>query len=117
VAIHHRLDGASGIDLGDDDIGAHAFCAEGQAFAAPAVTGDNELGARDQRVGAADDAIHSGLPGTVAVVEHVLGLGVVDGNDGVLEHAIFRHGPQTDDAGSSLFSAGDDVGDGILALC
>ena len=35
-----------------------------------------------QDVGGADDAVESGLAGAVAVVEEVLGIGVVDGDDG-----------------------------------
>ena len=54
-------------------------------------------------------------PGAVAVVEEVLGLGVVDGDDRQLEHAVLFHGPQADHAGRRLFHAGDDVGDQGLA--
>ena len=57
MAIHDGFDGFERIDFGDDDVGAHALGAEGQAFATPSIAGDNELGARHQHVGAADNAI------------------------------------------------------------
>src|SRR5438552_3974562 len=59
VPIHDGFDGFERIDFGDDDVGAHTLGAEGQAFATPSIAGDNELGARHQHVGAADDAIQS----------------------------------------------------------
>ena len=97
------------IDLGDDDVGAHAAGARGEAATAPAVAGDDELGAGEQDSWCADDAVEGGLAGAVAVVEHVLGQRVVDGDDGIREHAFLGHGVQTDDAGGGLFGAGDDV--------
>ena len=45
-------------------------------------------------------------PGAVAVVEHVLGVGVVDRHDRVLERALGLHGAQADDAGRRLLGAG-----------
>ena len=55
--------------------------AAGEAAAAPAVAGDHELRSGQQEVGGADDAVDGGLSGAVAVVEQVLGVGVVDGDD------------------------------------
>jgi hypothetical protein len=43
------------------------------------------------------------LPSAVAVIEEVLGVGVVDGDDGVAQHAVFCHRSQADDAGGGLF--------------
>ena len=53
----------------------------GDARAAPAVAADDEVLARQQDVGGADDAVDRALAGAVAVVEEVLGVGVVDGDD------------------------------------
>ena len=88
---------------------AVALGAHGDALAAPAVAGDDDAHAGEQHVGGADDAVDGGLAGAVAVVEEMLGLGVVDGDDGKLQHAVLLHGPQADDAGGRFFHAGDDA--------
>ena len=98
-----------GIDFGDDDFRAESARAAGQSATAPAVAGDHELRARQQEVGGAHDAVDGGLARAVAIVEQVLGVGVVDRDDRVLQHALLRHGAQADDAGGGLFRAGDDA--------
>ena len=115
-AVHRGLEGADRVDLGDDHVRAHAAGPQRDALAAPAVAADHDLAAGQQRVGGADDAVDRALAGAVAVVEEVLGLGVVDGDDRQLEHAVLLHRPQPDHAGGRLFHAGDDVGDQRLAL-
>ena len=45
-AIHDGLEGAGGINFGDDDIGAHALRARGDALAAPAIARDDEGASR-----------------------------------------------------------------------
>ncbi len=70
----------SGSIFGDDHVGAHALGAHGDALAAPAVAADDEVLARQQHVGGADNAVDRALPGAVAVVKEMLGLRVVDGN-------------------------------------
>ena len=64
-------------------LGAH-----GQAAAAPAVAGDDEVQAGQQDVGRPEDAVERALARAVAVVEEVLGLGVVDGDDGIAEDVV-----------------------------
>src|SRR5579864_5923714 len=108
-AVHHRLQRAGGVNLGDDDLSAHAAGAHSQAAAAPAVAGDHELAARQQDVGSANHAVHGGLPGAVAVVEQVLGGGVVNRDDGVAQHAFLGHGAQPDDAGGGFLGAADNA--------
>ncbi len=90
--------------------------AAGQSAAAPAVAGDHELRARQQEVGGAHDAVDGRLPGAVAVVEQVLGVGVVHRDDGIAQHALLRHGAQADDAGGGLFRAGDHAVENVGAL-
>jgi hypothetical protein len=79
VALHHRLQGGHRVDLADHHPGAHAAGPHGQPAAAPAVADDHEHLAGEQDVGGAEDAVEGRLAGAVAVVEQVLGGGVVDG--------------------------------------
>ena len=76
----------SGIDLGDDHVRPHALGAHRHAAAAPAVAGDDERRARASRMFVAR-MIPSivRLARAVAVVEEVLRVGVVDGDDRVHE--------------------------------
>ena len=69
----------------------------------------HEILACQQHVRRADDAIQGGLARAIAVVEEMLGHGIVDGDDRELKHPIRRHGAQTDDAGGGLFRAADDA--------
>src|SRR5262249_30170103 len=89
ISVHYRFDRLGRINFGDDHVSAHAARTRSQAASPPAVTGDHELGAGHQRVGAADHAIHGGLAGAVAVVEHVLGQRVIHGDDGITQLAVF----------------------------
>ena len=73
-AVHRGLEGADRVDLGDDDVRAHAAGPQRDALAAPAVAADDDLPAGQQHVGGADDAVDRALAGAVAVVEEVLGL-------------------------------------------
>src|SRR5271165_3436414 len=115
-AVHESFDAFDRIDLGDDDVGAHAAGAHRQSFAAPAIAGDDEGGPGDECVSGADNPVERALSGAVAVIEEVLRHRVVDGDDGVLQHAFLRHGAQADDSRGGLFRAADDVLEEILAL-
>ena len=56
-AIEHSFDRLDGIDLRDDDIRPETLSAHGAAFAAPAVTGNDNGFARDAEVRRAHDAV------------------------------------------------------------
>ena len=70
----------------------------------------------NQQIRRANHAINRGLSGAVAVVEEMLGLRIIYGNDRILQRAILGHGAQADHAGRGLFGAADDVGDQVLVL-
>ena len=106
-AVHHRLQRLQRIDLGHDDVGTQPLGAHRDAAAAPAVAADHEVLAGQQDVGGADDAVQRALAGAVAVVEQVLGHGVVDGDDRVLQRAVLGHGLEANDAGGGLLRAAD----------
>ena len=110
-AVHQRLERAHRVDLDDGDVGAVAAEARGDALADPAVAGDDDAPAGDQDVGRAQDAVERRLAGPVAVVEEVLRLRLVDGDDREAEGAVGGHGVQPDDAGRRLLGAGQDLRD------
>src|SRR5262249_11658244 len=72
--------------------------------------------AGQQHVGGADDAVEGALAGAVTVVEKVLGLGVVDGDDREAQHAVALHGAQAVDAGGRFFHAAGHLTDDALPL-
>ena len=109
VAVHDGLERAQRIDLADDDVGAHSLSAHRDASAAPTVAGHDQRAAGEQAVRRADDAVERRLTGAVAVVEEVLGVGIVDRDDRVLELAVVGHGLETNDTGGRLLGAADDV--------
>ena len=115
-AVHHGFERLRRIDFGDDDFGASAARAARKPASAPAVSGDHELRSGEQEVGGANDAVDGGLSGAVAVVEQVLGVGIVDRDDGITQHAFLRHGAQADDAGGGLFGAADHAVQRVVAL-
>jgi hypothetical protein len=90
--------------------------AQRDATAAPAVAGNHQLEAGQQKVGGADHAVEGGLPRAITVVEHVLGFGVVDGDDRIAQHAVFGHGAQPDHARGGFLGAADGLGNRFLAL-
>ena len=117
-AVHQRLERADRIDLDDRDVGAVAVHPGGDALAHPAVAGDDDLAPGDEDVGRPEDAVDGRLAGPVAVVEEVLGLGLVDGHDREAEGAVGGHRLEPDDAGRRLLRAGEDLLDlaGPLAV-
>src|SRR5213593_1302971 len=108
VPVHGRLECPQRVNLGDDDLGAHAASAHREALAAPTVAGDYYLLARPENICRPGDAVERALAGPVPVIEHVLGIRFVDSHDGVGERAVAGHRAQTDDAGCRLLRAADD---------
>ena len=115
-AVHDGFDGAGGINFGDDDVCAEALGAHGDAAAAPAVAGDDDSQPGEKKVCGANDAVESGLSGAVAIIEEVLGEGVVDGDDWIFQRAVLGHSAEANDAGGGFFGAADDVADESVRL-
>ena len=115
VAVHQRLERPHRVDLGDDHVRAHAARAHRDAAPDPAVARDDEPLAGEQDVRRADDPVDRRLAGAVAVVEEVLRLRVVDGDDREAERAVGLDRLQADDAGRRLLDAGDDVAELLAA--
>src|SRR2546427_9308945 len=116
VAVHHGLERPQPGPLRHNDVRPHAFGARSDAATAPTVARDHDDRAGDKAVGGSDDAVEGALPRTVPVVEHVFGVGVVDGDDGELQHALLRHAPQPDDPRRGLLGPADDAGRLPLAV-
>ena len=109
IAVHDCLDGLDGVDLGDDDKSAHAFESHGNAAAAPAVARHHRGLAREDQVGGVHDAVKSGLPRAVAVVEQVLAVGIVDVDHGVVEKPLCLTRHEAMNARGGLLTAADEV--------
>ncbi len=116
VAVHDGLQRFQGIHLCDNHVGPHAVGPHGKPPGTPAIAADNEDRARNQAVRRTNDAVECALARPVAVVEHVLGLGVVHGDDGKAQNPALCHGPKPDDACRRLFRPSDDAADQVLAL-
>ena len=117
-AVHQRLEGADRIDLDDRDVGAVAVHPRRDPLADPAVARDDDLAPGDEDVRGPQDAVERALAGAVAVVEQVLGLGLVDRHDREAERLVGGHRLEPDDAGRRLLGAGEDLLDlvGPLAV-
>jgi hypothetical protein len=62
-----------------------------QSLAAPAISANNKLFTSQKDVGGACNAVKCALPGSVAVVEEIFCLGIVDGDDGIGELSCLFH--------------------------
>ncbi len=110
VTVHRCLEGADGVDLGDDDSGALAAQCFGGTLADVAVAEDQADLAADHDVGATVDAVEEAVSGAVLVVELRLGDGVVDVDARELEDAVSHHLVEAVHAGGGLFGHAADVG-------
>ena len=109
-AVHARLERPHRVDLGDDHVRAHAAGPHRDAAPDPAVAGDDEPLAGEQHVRRADDAVDRRLARAVAVVEEVLRLRLVDGDDREAEHAVDASSAFSRmTPGRGLLGAADDV--------
>ncbi len=115
-AVHHGFERLGRIDFGDDDFGAIAARPAGKTASAPSVAGDHELRSRQQEVGRANNAVDRRLPRAVAVVEQVLGIGIVHRDDREFQHAFLRHRAQANHAGGGLFGSADHAFERVRAL-
>ncbi len=77
--------------------------ARGDAPAAPAVAAHHHRLAGDEHIGGADYTVEGALACAIAIIEHVLGIGVVHSDDGIFELALLLQRPQADDARSGFF--------------
>ena len=116
VAVHLRLEGLEGIDLRHQHDRPGPARPHRDAAAAPPIPRHHHRAAREQQVGGAHNAVERGLTGAVAVIEQVLRVRVVHGDHRELEHAVFRHRPEPDDAGGSLLRGAEHARHEPLAI-
>lgn len=111
-AVHERLQGVDGVDLGDRDASALAAKCLGTTLADVSVTADQRSLAADQNVGAAVDAVEQRVARAVLVVELALGDRVVDVDSGEREFTGSGNLVQAQNArGGLLGDALDGLGD------
>ena len=87
VAVHRGLERAQRVDLGHDHVRAMPLGRAARHRGRTSRSPRPRSRARDQQVRGADDAVDRGLARAVAVVEEVLGVGVVDRDDRVAQLA------------------------------
>ena len=116
-AVHHRFERSQGIDFGHDDMRSHAVGPGGDATAAPTVARYDDGLPGEEDVGGADNSIQRTLSRAVAIVEEVLGGGVVDGHNRVGQRAVGRHRAEPDHARRCLFAAADHGVERVAAVC
>ena len=116
VPVHLRLERLERIDLGDQHVRPGAARPQREAAPAPPIPRHHHCAPRDQQVGGAQDAVERRLPGAVAIVEQVLGVGVVHGDHGELQHPVPRHRLEADHARRGLLRRAGHARDERLAL-
>ncbi len=106
--LHAGLKCLDGVDLGDDDVCAHALGPHSHTPAAVAVARDHNGLARHQQIGGVHDGVPHALSGAVLVIVVVLALGVVHVHHGEGEKPCLRSGLEPMDAGGGFLGAADD---------
>src|ERR1035437_5311730 len=76
--VHSRFERAGRFNLGYNDFRTQSLGSHGDAVSAPAVAADHYRFSGKEYIGSSYNSIYGALPRTVAVVEKVLGLGVVN---------------------------------------
>src|SRR5581483_8020157 len=109
IAVHYGLKRTRRINFGDDHVRAKAMSTRGNTTTTPAIAENNQSTASNQDIGRTNNAIERTLSRAIAVVEHVLGIGIVDRQHGELEHSLLLHALEADHTGCRLFHATDDV--------
>ena len=103
--VKYSFDRLDRIDFGDNDVTAQAFGAHSAAFAAPAITGDDDIFPGNDEIRRPHDTVPRRLPRTVAVVEKILAVSVVGGNHWKFKFSFCRQRMQTMNAGRRLLRA------------
>jgi hypothetical protein len=116
VDVHDGLEGSQGVHFRDNDLGTHSRGPHGDSTPTPTIAAHHEVGTGNEPVGGPDDPVDGALPRAVPVVEEMLRVRIVHGDDRVLEDSLFRHAPQADHAGGGFLGAADDAFDELFAL-
>ncbi len=92
------------------------FAHERDALAAPAVAGYDNVFAGDDKICRAADTVPNALAGAVAVIEHVLAVGIVYHDHREAQRTGSGHDAQAVNAGRCLLAAADNAGDEVCKL-
>src|SRR5260370_33126040 len=97
----------SGINLGDDDVRAHAVRTRCKATTTPTIAAHDNCTASQQDVGRAQNGINDTLSGPIAIIKHVLSIRLVDCEHRKLQDAIALHTAQPNHSGRGFLHAAD----------
>ena len=81
--IHGRFQRSEGVNFSYNDIRTNASGSHGYSSAAPSVTAHHKVKPGNEDIGGPNDSVEGALTGPIAVVKHVLSLGVIYGKDRV----------------------------------
>ncbi|CUG90010.1 unnamed protein product [Bodo saltans] len=109
VALHARLQGVDGVDLGDHNAGTEGAECSGASLTHITVAGDDRGLAGNHHVSGALDAVHKGLAAAVQVVELALRDAVVDVDRGQSQAASLEALVQGLHASRGLLSDTEDL--------
>ena len=107
-SVHMRFQGLHGIHFRYDHSGTESFRAHRHAFSTPAVSGDHDFLPRDDQIRRTVDPIENGLAGTVAVVEQMLAVRIVDRDHRKMQLTVLFHFSKPCYTRGRLFAASDD---------
>ncbi len=116
IAVHVRFECLERVDFRDDHVRARSTRPQREAAAAPAVPRHHDGAPGDEQVRGPQNAVERRLACPVAVVEQMLRVGIVHGNDRELQHAVARHRLEPDDARRGFLSGACHAGDERLAV-
>src|SRR5687768_7131494 len=79
-AVHYSLNGFDRVDFRNDDVGTHSSSPHRDALTAPTVSNNNECFSSEEDVRSPDYTVEGRLSRSVAIIEKVFGLSIINRN-------------------------------------
>ena len=112
-AVHNRLHCLDRVNLGNDDLGTETLGAHCHALSAPAVTCYHHVLTCNDEVCSTVDTVPNRLTCTVAIIEEVLAICIVDKHHRELQSLRIVQLHESEDACCGLLAASDDIRDKV----